>query len=136
MWHSSYLATHLINIPHYKHAAIDFLQAEIEKLTSHPFQKSQKCSKQLSERMGVITHYLSDFCYAHSEHFQGDMTSHLFYESLLWYDFQRHQKAVRHNRITPDEIHSSTENIMSYVEEGLCRGWPLCCLDERAGLFL
>lgn len=47
------------SVPHYKHAAVEFVRGEIEKLSEH--QETGRWSKQLSERMGVITHYLSDF---------------------------------------------------------------------------
>ena len=108
----------LTNIPHYKSSAMDFLEAEIVKITSYPLPTTGKWPKQLSERMGIMTHYLADFfCYAHSQYFQGDLRAHLFYESRLWYDFQRHQKAVKHNWIKPDKILSSAENIITYIEE-------------------
>lgn len=113
------LRPNLVNIPHYKDSAMEFVQGEIKKLTSYSLPKSRKWSKQLSERMGVITHYLSDFfCYAHSEFFQGDLVAHLLYESRLWYYFQRHPKTVKYSRkLLPCDIQSSAENIFNYIEE-------------------
>ncbi|KJS47330.1 MAG: hypothetical protein VR66_20225 [Peptococcaceae bacterium BRH_c23] len=57
-----------VKIPHFKHTAMNLVQAEIEKLTTLRLNEPRRWSKQLSERIGVITHYLSDFfCYAHTE---------------------------------------------------------------------
>lgn len=113
------LRPNLLNIPHYKDSAKEFVMGEIEKLASSQLQTSRKWSKDLSERMGVITHYLSDFfCYAHSEHFQGDLVRHLFYESHLWYYFQSHPLTVSYSRrIQSSEIRSSAEDIFNYLED-------------------
>lgn len=71
------------SISHYKHAAMEFVQDEIEKLASLSFNKSKRWLKQFSERMGIITHYLSDFfCYAHSEYYQNEVKLHFLYEKL------------------------------------------------------
>jgi len=106
------------SIPHYKHTATEFVQAEIETLASLKFNKSKRWLKQFYERLGIITHYLSDFfCYAHSESFQGDMVEHFLYEFWQLYHFKRNQKIVclcRPNM--PNYIPISANNITGSIE--------------------
>ncbi|HWQ72398.1 MAG TPA: zinc dependent phospholipase C family protein [Desulfitobacteriaceae bacterium] len=83
------------SVSHYKHTAMEFVQDEIEKLASLRFNKSKRWKKQFSERMGIITHYLSDFfCYAHSQFFQNEIKSHFLYELRQLYYFKKNQKVV------------------------------------------
>ena len=108
-----------VKIPHFKHTTMELVQAEIEKLTILRLNTSRSCSKQLSERIGVITHYLSDFfCYAHTECFESKHRSHLLYEFRLLYHFRKSKKVVkRHSYIKPTDIPSSANKIITYIEE-------------------
>lgn len=108
-----------VKIPHFKHTTMELVQAEIEKLTTLRLNKSRRCSKQLSERIGVITHYLSDFfCYAHTEYFESKHRSHVLYEFQLLYHFRKSKKAVkRHTYIKPTDIPSSANKIITLIEE-------------------
>lgn len=108
-----------VKIPHFKHTAMEFIQAEIEKLSVHRLNDSRRWSKQLSERIGVITHYLSDFfCYAHTEYFESKHRSHLLYEFQLLLHFQKSQNVLkRHSYIKPADIQFSSNNIITCIEE-------------------
>lgn len=78
------LAPSLIKIPHFKADSISFVKLEMEKLLTNEITQNSKCSKSFSERLGIITHYLSDyFCYAHSKDFKGGNIYHYYYEVLL-----------------------------------------------------
>lgn len=69
-------------IPHYKRNVMDFVVSEIKNLLKMEINK--KCSEEFSEKLGMITHYLSDFfCFAHSEYFKGSILEHYFYEFRL-----------------------------------------------------
>lgn len=105
-------------ISHYKDAAMESVQAEIEELSSLSFNKSKKWLIQFSERLGIITHYLSDFfCYAHSQYFQGDIVMHFLYESRQVYYFKKDQKVVSlFSPIMPTSIQLSTNNIINCIE--------------------
>lgn len=98
---------------------MEFVEAEIEKLSVHKFSKTGKGSQKVSERLGVITHYLSDFfCYAHSEYFQSGIVSHFLYELRLLSYFRRNQKVVR--LYTADhlaKVMTSSPKIMNYINE-------------------
>jgi hypothetical protein len=106
------------SIPHYKHTAMGYVQAEIEKLSSLKFSKSPRWLKQFSESLGIITHYLSDFfCYAHSDYFQGEITRHFLYEFRQFCYFQRKYKlASLYNPLTPAYIQLSAANLNNCIE--------------------
>lgn len=109
----------IVKNPHFKHTAMEYVQAEIEKLAPLKLNESRRWSKQLSERIGVITHYLSDFfCYAHTEYFESQRRSHWLYEFRLLSYFQKNQKFAKHHiSIKPTEIQSTSANIITYIEE-------------------
>ncbi len=74
----------LSSVPHVKNTVIDFVSAEIKNLLSMEDKIKSRCTREFSERMGLITHYLSDFfCYAHNEKFKGNLLKHLIYENKL-----------------------------------------------------
>lgn len=90
------ISSYLINIPHFKSQAADFVASEIEELMKYKIDRYGKCSKEFSERLGVVTHYLSDFfCYAHSKHFKGSLLKHYIYEARLSGFCKRYSGAMR-----------------------------------------
>jgi len=107
------------SIPHYKHAAMEYVQAEIEKLSSLRFSKSPRWLKRFSESLGIITHYLSDFfCYAHSDYFQGEIVGHFLYEFRQFCYFQREYKlAGLYNPLTSAYIQLSAANLNNCIED-------------------
>lgn len=106
-------------IPHFKPTAMNLVQAEIENLTALRLNKSRKCSKHLSESIGVITHYLSDFfCYAHTEYFKDKKLSHLLYEFQLLNYFQKNLENITCQcSVKSEDIPTSSRNIITYIEE-------------------
>lgn len=77
-------SSYFVTIPHFKDNAMDFVTSEINNLMQCRIKKHGRCTKKFSERLGVITHYLSDFfCYAHSNEFGGNLLKHYIYESEL-----------------------------------------------------
>ncbi len=74
----------LSSVPHIKNTAMDFVSCEIKSLLSMEDKIKNKCTREFSERLGLVTHYLSDFfCYAHSEYFKGNILKHYLYENKL-----------------------------------------------------
>jgi hypothetical protein len=108
-------------IPHFKKPkTMEFLKAEIAELTKYKLQKHQKCSREFSERLGIVTHYLSDFfCYVHSQHSNCGVLSHYIYEVKLWLFCRKHCTSIktldysRYIEITPntDSIYTLIENL-------------------------
>ena len=69
------------HIPHYKKDSGSFICQEIKTLLETRLSENKPCTGHFSERLGITTHYLSDFfCYAHSEGFTGGNVRHTLYE--------------------------------------------------------
>lgn len=113
------LAPFIINVPHYKNDAMDFIKVQIKALLAYKIDRYGKCTRQFSERLGVITHFLSDFfCYAHSDYFTGNIINHFFYEVRLFGYFRKRFRtlkafkyALKTNRI------SDFKSICSLIDE-------------------
>ena len=74
----------LSSVPHLKNTVMEFVSSEIKTLLSMEDKIKNRCTREFSERLGLITHYLLDFfCYAHSEYFKGNILKHCIYENKL-----------------------------------------------------
>lgn len=74
----------LIKVPHYKIPTSEIVKKEITKLMNQTANNYTTCTKEFTERLGIVTHYLSDFfCYAHSTRFTGSVYDHVVYERNL-----------------------------------------------------
>ncbi|MDR3601117.1 MAG: zinc dependent phospholipase C family protein [Desulfosporosinus sp.] len=111
------------SLPHYKESALESVQAEIEQLATLKFNHSSRWLKQFSERLGIITHYLSDFfCYAHSEYFQPEKTGHYLYEFRQFYYFKRNQEVISlYSSMIPTYIQLSASNLHNCIEAAHAR---------------
>ena len=74
----------LIKVPHYKIPTSEIVKKEMDKLILLTMNNYTTCTREFTERLGVVTHYLSDFfCYAHSTRFTGSVYDHVIYEKNL-----------------------------------------------------
>jgi hypothetical protein len=74
----------MVTVLHYKHTAMDFVKSETAKLLRINPNASTACSKEFSEKLGIIVHYLSDFfCHAHLASYRKNMLKHVIYEHKL-----------------------------------------------------
>lgn len=74
----------LIKVPHYKIPTSEIVKKEMDKLILLTENNYTTCTREFTERLGVVTHYLSDFfCYAHSARFTGSVYDHVIYEKNL-----------------------------------------------------
>ncbi len=74
----------LVKVPHYKIPTSEIVKKEMDKLIVLTLNNYTTCTKEFTERLGVVTHYLSDFfCYAHSTRFTGSVYDHYIYEKKL-----------------------------------------------------
>lgn len=82
----------LLKVPHYRIPDSGLLKKEMDKLIEYHQKKYTTCTNDFSERLGIVTHYLSDFfCYAHSTAFKGGVLGHYLYEKRL----SRYRKSVK-----------------------------------------
>lgn len=116
------LSPMLYEIPHYKKNSFDFVKQEIKRLMGLRLESSSICSKQFSESLGILTHYLSDyFCYAHSEPYKGSLFSHYIYEMDLSVYCKRHAKKIRmHNYPGGRSVYTDYQALCNYIEKLHC----------------
>jgi len=108
----------LSSVPHLKNTVMDYVSSEIKSLLSMEDKIKNRCTREFSERLGLITHYLSDFfCYAHSEYFKGNILKHCIYESKLSKYCRKNKVAAAENikkRIT--YIDTDLVSILGYID--------------------
>lgn len=89
------LSPKYINIPHCKKDAFGFIQNEIQTLLNTKIFEHKSCSSNFSERLGIMTHYLSDFfCNAHSEYYEGSMLEHYLYELQMVFSYIKEYREI------------------------------------------
>ena len=55
------IAYSLVKLDHFKPQSFDFICDEINKLSNYDFELNKEFIKFLSRRIGVVTHFISDF---------------------------------------------------------------------------
>lgn len=97
-------SSYLITAPHYRKISNNFIKDQIFQITkynSYSNTTPSNCNRDLAIKLGVITHYLSDFfCLPHTENFGGNLFNHYLYERKLY-------KCLRSNK---EIITNSTES--------------------------
>ncbi|ABW19372.1 zinc dependent phospholipase C family protein [Alkaliphilus oremlandii] len=80
------IAISLAKLDHFKPQSFDFVCNNINDLSSYNFQFNKEFIKQLSTRIGVVTHFISDFfCVPHNDRltYQHHFIEHVKYEHDL-----------------------------------------------------
>ncbi|HEY5584536.1 MAG TPA: zinc dependent phospholipase C family protein [Ruminiclostridium sp.] len=113
------LSSKYLNIPHYKKDSEDFIQEEIRGILDSKIYECNKCTSNFSERLGIITHYLSDFfCYAHSEYFTGNMLKHYVYEMRLFINYIKNSKEIIDSCYDKNIVtNHNVSSICSYIDD-------------------
>lgn len=100
---------HSIKIPHFKDDAMDFIKNEINELLDYDIENSRKGLRDFSEKLGIVTHYISDFfCKVHSKERNINIAKHYLYEMLLSNYCQlnsrkyKNAKNIKYSFIKPD----------------------------------
>ena len=71
----------MLKTMHCKHKCYGFLKDEINQILNFTIEDDSDLRGEFSRRLGVITHYISDFfCQSHNRHFKGNIKDHFFYE--------------------------------------------------------
>lgn len=109
----------LFQTPHFKKNADSFVRQQIGKILNEKIQNNSKCNGKFSERLGVLTHYLSDFfCFAHSDAFTDGLLVHNIYEFGLTLMTMKNsvllKKTLLDSRIP---IHQNVFSIYRHLDE-------------------
>lgn len=103
---------------HYKKQSFDFVLDLIENLISDGLHENTISINKFSSKLGIITHFLSDFfCLPHHnrEYYHDKLIKHLSYENKL-HDYFTHFCGLDKIRI-PYMQHIDRDNIKSFIEE-------------------
>lgn len=123
------ISSQYINIPHFKKDAEGFIREEIQSILESKIYEYKSCPARFSERLGIITHYLSDFfCHAHSEYFTKGMKEHYIYEMQLFIHSIIHTKDITRSGYDMNIVTThNASSICSYIDElhlkylGVCK---------------
>lgn len=107
------------NILHYKKHSDSFIREEIRDILKSKIYENKKCTSNFSERLGIITHYLSDFfCHAHSDNFTGNMLKHYIYEMKLFINYIKNSEEITSSCYEKNiETNHSVTSICGYIDE-------------------
>ncbi len=116
------ISPELVKILHYKKDSFNYIKQEIKKLWETKPIGTMKYSRHLSERLGVIMHYITDyFCYVHSDHYQGSMFLHCLYElELAVYCKVKARKLKINNDCGKSNILRNYNDLGHYIEKLHC----------------
>lgn len=112
------IAPSLKSKKHYKDPTFDFVLDEIASLMSEGVSENALSINKFSVRLGVITHFLSDFfCLPHHdrEYFADRLSEHMVYERNLHFKFKQFSKL---DKIKMPSINGlDKESIRDFIEE-------------------
>jgi len=109
----------MIKNPHCKHKSSGVVRKEIEQLFNLDIKSHAGCKGEFSRKLGVITHYISDFfCHSHNKDFKGSMVDHFLYELNLDQYF-RNKASVGNILLYAKKLDSieGTGCIVSYLDK-------------------
>ncbi len=92
------------------------LMDEIKKITVD-YDYTRGIDGYYARHLGVITHYLSDYCtYPHNEIFDGTITGHVYYEKELKHSLKAYVNHEENQRERVQrQIHCSFEDIINLI---------------------
>ncbi len=106
------------DIPHFKADSQEFVRAELDKILRTEYSDYLESKGDFSERLGVLTHYLSDFfCHAHSDRFEGGKLMHGIYEmKLMIYCGAKLRKISRQQKRSTYSFCSCNSDIFGFID--------------------
>lgn len=104
---------------HIKDRSFDLVKHKIKELMDCKLDKSTKCTRQFSEKLGVVAHYIADFfCYVHSNHYKGSLLLHNVYEIGLWNYCRLNARSIKvYSSPAMTSIVTDYNALCNYIEE-------------------
>ncbi|MDI9476300.1 MAG: zinc dependent phospholipase C family protein [Natronincolaceae bacterium] len=123
------IAYSLVKLDHFKPQSFDFICDEINKLSNYDFELNKEFIKFLSRRIGVVTHFISDFfCIPHNDRitYENNFIDHIRYEHRLHKLFKSFDSKINVSKNyfnignnNPDSIKALVDNFhLQYTERG------------------
>lgn len=108
----------LLKLPHVKNDGTTHVRNQIFELVQSGKEKFFSNVKQFSEKLGIITHYLSDFfCFAHTENFSTKKLAHIKYETMLIHYYRKNSMMFRKHVVsTPVTCRDNLNSLYDLIE--------------------
>lgn len=104
----------LAKLDHFKPQSFEFVCNEINELSNYEFEQNKEFIKLISTRIGVATHFISDFfCVPHNDRtkYENNFIEHFKYENSLHKLFKNFNEKI--------EIPDNDFNISNYSSESV-----------------
>jgi len=109
----------LTKVLHVKEHSFDFAKQEIKRLMELKPDSPVRYTRQFSEEIGIILHYIADyFSYPHSKHFKGSLFSHYVHEvDLSAYCWINSKRIKAQSYLDQAVVFTDHKALCNYIEE-------------------
>ena len=114
------IAPRLLKMAHFKPQSLTIICREIKELTEHAYADDYNYIKYISQRIGIINHFISDFfCVPHNDRktYKNNFRQHMVYENALHKKFKQLEKEAISPPISLDVLNLSAEELEGVIEE-------------------
>ncbi len=113
------IAYSLVKLDHFKPQSFDFICDEINELSTHSFQSNKEFNKFISNRIGIVTHFISDFfCVPHNDRvtYKNNFPDHFKYEIKLHKLFKFFNETVDLSKDCFALDNNKSESIKNFID--------------------
>ncbi len=113
------IAPNLLKLHHFKPQSLRLICTEIKELTEHAYADDHNYIKFISQQIGIINHFISDFfCVPHNDRkkYKNNFMEHMAYEKALHKKFKVFTKALPAPEVSLDFINLSVDDIEEIIE--------------------
>lgn len=113
------IAPRLLKRHHFKPQSLKLICQEIKDLTEHAYADDPNYIKYISQEIGVINHFISDFfCVPHNDRqkYKNNFREHVAYENTLHKMFKNYKGKIEHPEIPLDSLNPSLDTIENIIE--------------------
>lgn len=113
------IAYNLVKLVHFKPQSFNFICNEINKLSNYRFEPNREFIKFFSNRIGIVTHFISDFfCVPHNNRitYENNFIDHIRYEHQLHQLFKSFNSKVNVSKNYFNISNSNSDSIKILVD--------------------
>ncbi len=113
------IAPNLLKLSHFKPQSLTLICKEIKELTEHAYADDLSYIKYISQQIGIINHFISDFfCVPHNDRktYKNNFMEHMAYENTLHKKMKKYDKKIITPKVSTDFIGLSIDEIEELIE--------------------
>ena len=113
------IAPNLLKLSHFKPQSLTLICKEIKGLTEHAYADEINYIKFISQQIGIINHFISDFfCVPHNDRktYKNNFIEHMAYENTLHKKFKKYDKPIITPKVSTDFLNLSIDEIEEMIE--------------------